>query len=61
MSAAGAGSVPRGGFVVWDRKIRGPVAGPFPSRCEARRVLAIEFGGDLRKQVRQVNAKGAVR
>lgn len=35
-------------FVVWDRKLGGPVDGPFTTRGEARAVLLSRFGGDLR-------------
>ncbi len=41
-------------YVVYDRKVHGPVAGPFTTRDEARRVIVETFGGDLRKIVRRV-------
>jgi hypothetical protein len=44
-------------FVVWHRRERGVVAGPFATRAEARRVLSEDFHGNHRLHVRTVPAE----
>lgn len=46
-------------YVIWDRKVHGPVADPYASRDEAR-VIVETFGGDLRKFVRRADQQHRV-